>query len=450
MGSGQLEKLGRAGREAASVIDVVGSLVDGFDPELMGPRDAMDLVAVFSRIEHLASAGVALAARRVAGTDLWRRDGHRSAAHWLARETGMGVGDAVRLLETAEAVEKAPDTRDALKTGTVSTRQAKAIGRAETADPDAGKRLLAAAPTRSAKELEDEAARVVRAASSESAGERAERVRRGRFFRTWTDDDGGHGAFCLPPAEFTRFMASVESNKQKVFERARQAGLREHDDAYAADALVALADRPAGAAEGEPDDDWSFAKVIVRVDAAALDRGEVAPGEVCEIAGQGPIAVADARMMIGHDAFVAAISTHGTEIHKVVHLGRKATALQRTALEWSSAGECSIEGCTSPARLEIDHVADWATTKVTQLGDLSGPCGHHHDLKSHHHYRFGPLLASGKRRLIAPDETGTDPPASAGSDPPAVEPSPSNDAPTARARTRDDTAPGQGDLFDTG
>src|SRR6478736_7088317 len=161
MGSGQLEKLGRAGREAASVIDVVGSLVDGFDPELMGPRDAMDLVAVFSRIEHLASAGVALAARRVAGTDLWRRrGGHRSAAHWLAHVTGMGVGDAVRLLETAEAVEHAPDTRDALKAGAVSTRQAKAIGRAETADPHAGKRLLAEATTKSAKELEDELARV--------------------------------------------------------------------------------------------------------------------------------------------------------------------------------------------------------------------------------------------------------------------------------------------------
>ena len=121
---------------------------------------------------------------------------------------------------------------------------------------------------------------------------------------------------------------------------------------------------------------------------------------------------------------MAAISTNGTEIHKVVHLGRKPTALQRTALEWLSAGECSIEGCTSPARLEIDHVADWADTKVTRLGDLTKPCGHHHDLKTHHHYRFGPLLPSGKRQLIPPDETGADPPPTSGSDPPPVEPSP--------------------------
>ena len=450
--------MGKAGRDATTAVDVVAALVDGFDPDLMGPRDAMDLVEVFARIEHLASAGVALAARRVAGTDLWRRrGGHRSAAHWLAHVTGMGVGDAMKLLETAEAVENAPDTREALKQGTVSVRQAKAIGRAETVDPHAGKRLLAAAPTQSARELEDESARVVRAASTESETERAERVRRGRCFRTWTDDDGGHGAFCLPPAEFTRFMASVESRKRSVFEAARKAGLREHDDAYAADALAALADRPdagAGPAGGDtgddPSDDWSFARVIVRVDASALDRGEVAPGEVCEVAGRGPLPVVDARRMICHDAFVAAISTKGTEIHEVVHLGRKATALQRTALEWMSAGECSIEGCTSPARLEIDHVADWAATKVTQLPELATPCGHHHDLKTLHHYRFGPRLASGKRRLIPPDGAVEHPPPGGGSGPPATEPSPITDAPTARARTWDEPTPNQGDLFDTG
>ena len=174
--------------------------------------------------------------------------------------------------------------------------------------------------------------------------------------------------------------------------------------------------------------------MIVRVDAAALDRGELAPGEVCEIAGQGPIPVAEVRRMIGHRAFVAAISTNGTDIHKVVHLGRKATALQRTALEWLSAGECSIEGCTSPGRLEIDHVADWAATKVTQLGDLTRPCSHHHDLKTTT-TTASALLASGNVGRPTDDR---------------VEPSPITDAPTARARTRAEPTPDQGDLFDTG
>ena len=129
---------------------------------------------------------------------------------------------------------------------------------------------------------------------------------------------------------------------------------------------------------------------------------------MCEIAGQGPIPVADVWRMIDGDAFVATVTTNGTEIDKVVHLGRKPTVLQKTALEWFSAGECSTEGCTNPARIEIDHVADWADTKITRLPDLASPCGHYHDLKTHRGYTFGPRLPSGKRRLIPPD--GADPP----------------------------------------
>ena len=176
-------------------------------------------------------------------------------------------------------------------------------------------------------------------------------------------------------------MALIDAQRDKIFHDARTAGVREPSEAYAADALAALADLPhrskgAAGAEtgnetGEAVEDWSFMKLIVRVDLTALDRGAVSPGEVCEIAGQGPIPVADAWRMIDGDAFVAAVTTNGTEIDKVIHLGRKPTVLQKTALEWFSAGECSIDGCTSPARIEIDHVADWADTKITRLPDLA-------------------------------------------------------------------------------
>jgi hypothetical protein len=372
-------------------------MVERFDPDLTGARDALDLVSEFSRLEHLASAGVALAARRVARTDLWKRGGHRSAAHWLSHVTGMGVGDAVRLLQTAETVEAAPDTREALRAGVVSVRQAKAIGAAEAVDPGAGRRLLADAPNRSTRETEDAAARIVAAGSSETDAEKAERLRKKRSLRTGTDADGmGYGHWLLEPVSHARLMALIDANKDTVFHDARAAGLRENSEAYAADALAALADRPARSnakakrtatvpggsgdaaradeANGVGDlEDWSFTKMVVRVDLAALDRGELAPGEVCEVAGRGPIPVADAWRMIDGDAFVAAVATKGSEIEKVVHLGRKPTVLQRTALEWFSAGECSIEGCTSPARIEIDHVADWADTEITTLSELASP-----------------------------------------------------------------------------
>ncbi len=412
----------------------------------------MELVAEFSRLEHLASAGVALAARRVAQTDLWKRGGHRSAAHWLDHVTGMGVGDAVRLLQAAETVEAAPDTLVALKAGRVSTREAKAIGAAEAADPGAGQRLLAAIDTRSTKETETDAARIVASATSETPEAKAERHRRTRRIFHGVNADGmGFGGWLAPIAEHTRFVALLEAEQQQVFNEARARGDREPMVAYAADAFFRITDRAArktptvdGAGtvttSGEAVEDWSFTKVIVRVDLAALDRGAVAPGEVCEIAGQGPIPVADVWRMIDGDAFVAAVSTNGTEIDKVIHLGRKPTALQKTALEWFSAGECSIEGCTNPARIEIDHVADWADTKITRLPDLASPCGHHHDLKTHHGYTFGPRLPNGKRRLIPPDR------ASPGStDPPDLTLLHGDAAtgPPAEATT-------QGDLFDTG
>jgi len=485
----QRDRYGKRGREVASVVDSVASLVEGFDPALTGARDAVELVAEFSRLEHLASAGVALAARRVAQTDLWRRGGHRSAAHWLDHVTGMGVGDAVRLLQTAEVVETAPETFEALRSGVVSAREAKAIGAAEAADPGAGRRLLDSAPGRSTKETENDAARVVAAAAKESEAERAERHRAARRVSHGVDPDGmGWGNWRLPIAEHTRIVAQLEGERSRVFDEARAADEREPVGAYAADAFCRIFDRAARHADaarggapaassaprpsdaqsvgvadepitgaghdsapgqaGEVVEDWSFVKTIVRVDLTALDRGAVAPGEVCEIAGQGPIPVADVWRMIDGDAFIAAVTTKGTEIDEVIHLGRQPTVLQKTALEWFSAGECSIEGCTNPARIEIDHVDDWAHTNVTRLPDLASPCGHHHDLKTHHGYTYGPRLPTGKRRLIPPGQsTGT-----GGEDRPVATGPPELTVHHGEGPPPSDGSAGtaQGGLFDTG
>ena len=127
--------------------------------------------------------------------------------------------------------------------------------------------------------------------------------------------------------------------------------------------------------------------------------------------------------------------------------------LQKTALEWFSAGECSIDGCTSPARLEIDHVADWADTQITTLAHLASPCGHHHDLKTHHGYTFGPGSRPGNGGSSHPTRAhpgGTDPPAGAGQlddDRPAELMLLHGDGPDRPPPSPDTT---QGDLFDTG
>jgi hypothetical protein len=217
-------------------------------------------------------------------------------------------------------------------------------------------------------------------------------------------------------------MAAIDSRRDQIFHDARIEGLREPVEAYAADALVALAadatDTNERRGPGSPDDSSvpggrrssHDVKVIVRIDHSALVRSEVNTGEVCEIAGIGPVDIAVVRDWVQGDAFKAAIVTDGVDIRSVVHLGRRPIELQRTALEWHNAGGCTITGCTSTARTEIDHVADWATTEHTILDDLARVCGHHHDLKTHHGFRYGPPGPDSKRDLIPPDGPPSTPP----------------------------------------
>jgi hypothetical protein len=416
--TGEPRPVGVGVRPLASLAAEVCSVVAGFDPEVVMARDAMDMVTVFSDLEHAASAGLALAARRVARTSLWQGRGHRTCAHWLAATTGLTVGDAMRLLETAEVAEQAPATMDALRNGDLSIRKANAAGKAEAVDPDAGAELVERAKSDgvSVREIQEDSARIVHASSGETEQDRAARIRRNRSLRIGSNGDGSSWAHVVgPTSDIARLEAALKPILDDIFIDARQDGRREPVDAYAFDALMALTERPrresragadadtTGPADSAPDD-WRFAKAIVRADLAALDRGHVECGEVCEIAGHGPIAVADAWKIIDGGAFVAGILTNGTQIDKVIHLGRHPTVLQRTVLGWETAGTCAVEGCTNNVRIEIDHVDPWADTHITDIEQLAGLCVHCHRRKTHHGYTLGPRLPTGKRHLHPPGE----------------------------------------------
>jgi hypothetical protein len=416
----------------------VQAVVAGFDPARVTARECVDLVGVFRDVEHAASAGLALAARRVAQTSLWADHGHRTAAHWLAATTGVSVGEAMRLLETAEVAEQAPATMEALRNGDLSIPKARAVGKAEAADPDAGAELVerAASEGVTVREIETDAARIVHAVSGEAEASRAQRIRRNRSLRVGSNGDGSswfHGIG--PTTDIARLEAAIRPILNDVFQDAREQGRREPVDAYTFDALMALTDRGAtggrhpgitggageehdavGGAAGSGDgrrstrdagsgDGHGHAKVIVRADLAALDRGHVKPGELCEIAGHGPVPVADVWDMIDGGAFIAGILTRGTDIVALRHLGRRPTVLQRTVLEWETAGTCAVEGCTNSTRIEIDHVDPWARTHTTDIDHLAGLCVHCHRRKTHEGFTLGPRLPTGKRRLHPPGHT---------------------------------------------
>ena len=120
---------------------------------------------------------------------------------------------------------------------------------------------------------------------------------------------------------------------------------------------------------------------------------------MCEIAGVGPIPVATAREL-ARDAFLTAVVTDGVDIRTVAHLGRAATAHQRTALE-ARGMHCAVPGCGTTNGLEIDHVDGWAITRRTHIDQLDWLCHHHHDQKTHRSYHLGG--PPGRRTWHPPD-----------------------------------------------
>jgi len=138
---------------------------------------------------------------------------------------------------------------------------------------------------------------------------------------------------------------------------------------------------------------------LLRVDLAALRRGAVAGGELCEISGVGPVPVSVAQELLG-EAVLKLVITRGVDVCNVTHLGRGPTAAQRVALAWASPG-CTVEGCWR-TRIEYDHREPWSRTRRTRLNELDPLCEFHHDLKTRHSWALVP--GHGKRAMVPPGD----------------------------------------------
>lgn len=355
----------------------LSGLVGELDLDRLLPSSLADVVALGERIERIGHGLKTRAAAKVAATSAWRRDGDRSPEEWLARQTGTSKADAGRLIDTGRKLERLPAIAEALTRGDLSPGQAEAIAGAAAADPSAEQRLLERAKDRSLRELQEECRRT-RANADVNPEATARRVHAKRTYRMWTDADGATGHLHLtgPLASIARMDNAIRHRTERHFRAARAAGRREPADAYAYDAAEELvtsnghAEVPAGA----------DAKIIVRIDHSALLRGCTVGGETCEIAGVGPIPVGTVREWMA-DAFVAAVLTKGEDVHRVVHLGRRFTAAQRTALQWHDP-VCARKGCGNRLGLEYDHFEDWATTRTTRVPAAKRFCRGCHRLKS--------------------------------------------------------------------
>jgi len=351
-------------------------LLTGLDLADVLPTTAKDLVALGEQIERAGHALKVTAAARVAASDAWRAPGVRSPEDWFAQATGTSKGQAKRRLATGRRLNQHPTTAQAAKAGKLSAEQTEAVADAVAAAPGAEDDLLEAAGTESLGGLKQRCAQAKAQADPDPEGT-AKRIHAQRACRTSTDAEGvGHLHLSGPSSVIARMANAINHRADKLFRTARREGRREPSEAYGFDAAEQLLTGGEGAEVPRGAD----AKIIVRIDHSALTRGHAAPGEICEIAGVGPIPVATVQEWMG-DAFVAAILTQGTEVTKVVHLGRRFTAHQRTALQWQDP-VCARRGCHNRLGLEYDHFDEWATTKQTSTTSAKRFCQACHRLKS--------------------------------------------------------------------
>ena len=379
-----------------SLVDQLRTVVRELHPRGLSRDEAAELIQVFAEGERLCAAGRTIAARVVERSGAWRADGHRSAAHWVADRTGMAVGQAVGVLETARRLEDLPATRQAFQSGELTETRVKEVASAAAVDRASEKDLLDAARTETVTSLREKCQQV-RAQAAIDEKEAYVRIHRRRYFRHWTDTEGAvRGDFRLTPDDGAALIATIRRRQDRLAAEARKAGRKESSEAHAADALVSLAKDSGGGPAGPR------AMVHVRVDHAALVRGHKDIGEMCEIPGIGPIPVLAARRMAS-DAILKVLVTNGCDVMAVAHAGRTIPARLRTAVE-ARDQTCAVPGCDVRDRLEIDHVIPVTEGGPTTLENLDRLCSWHHYLKTFHGYGLeGP---QGNRRWRGPDPPG--------------------------------------------
>ncbi|MHB1583365.1 MAG: HNH endonuclease signature motif containing protein, partial [Acidimicrobiales bacterium] len=375
-------------------------------PDQVSGTDAKAMVEALARLEKAAGGARALYAATVAATGAYEEQGDANPARWLAKVTGEPVGRARGTLEAAQTLAGTPLLKDALLAGEVSLEQAKVAAAVASGDPALEASLVETAKGASFAELVGAAQRAARAKSSEEdARTREERLRARRYCRTYSPPEGGLRLEALLPADDgARVLAVLDRLTKEVFAEARRGGEPEPTARYRADALVRAVTGGGGKVRTE---------AVLRADVAALRRGEVAEGEVCELAGVGAVSVSLARELLG-DAVFYALLHDGTDVRAVSGAGRGRRVAQEIALKERDP-VCVVPGCPVASPLEVDHWrTDFARGGRTELDNLCRLCVEHHAMKTHRGWRLtgGPGAWGwvGPGQPVGEDKRPPDPP----------------------------------------
>ena len=366
------------------VLAAVRSLVAGFEVDGLAADEAAQVVEDCAEAERLLAALRVMAAATLEDKALWRREGFRSVAAWMASKTGTAVGPAIASMEMAGLLAELPVVAEAFRVGRLSEAQAREIAAVASEVADVEEQLVEAAGKLTLRSLQEECRRV-EAAAAVDEDDRYRRVHRARKIRAWVDRHNvGRLSASMTPDELARVMNEIDRRCGEIAEGAIRGRWFESWEAHRVDALVemSLSDSEAPARPAST--------VHVVVDYEALMRGHTVAGERCEIPGIAPIPVTLARQM-SEDCILKVLLTNGVDVMTVAHGGYAIPAHLRTALDVRDP-KCIVPGCDGRRRLEKDHRNGFGRTWVTKLEDLAHLCPFHHYLKTFcgYTYRGGP------------------------------------------------------------
>ena len=350
---------------------------------------AARLVSSGERVRRLGDAIRTIGVGQVERTNGWKGQGAKSISEWLATETDCAHYEAQSVVVLAGQLQHLPVTQAALRSGELSGTQAVEVARGAIVAPNTETQLLNLAKHATVRDLRDASSRVVAAATDES--ERHRQVHKSRFLKSWTDLDGSFNLKArMTVANGALVMAALKPIQDAIFKVARKSGVHERPEAYAADALLVLCEKASssetGAGSSRTKTTRSNAVMHIRVDIDALKRGHTEHGEICEIAGVGPVPVASATEYLG-EAFLKLLVIDGTDIKTVAHMGRHIPAPLRIAVEERDR-VCQVPTCDMTLGLEIDHIVPFAEGGPASLENLVRLCKRHHLQKTHDGYRL--------------------------------------------------------------
>jgi len=317
---------------------------------------------------------------------LYERDGHLSAASWLAGRFKVAWGLARQLVRAARALEEMPQTREAVETGELSMSGARVLVAARDADPEEFGRpeaqLVEAARIHSTSDLQRVAAYWRQAVEREHASEGEEALREQRrlhasvTFLGMVRVDG-----TLDPETGETLLTALRAVLDAE-SRSGRAGDNRTPAQRRADALgevcrqwLDLGDRPTVAGE-KP-------HVTVTVDTDSLRDGAGGTSEADHI---GPIE-ADTARRLACDASIRRVVMAGTS--EPLDVGRRtpivSPAMRRAVIVRDR--HCRFPGCDRPHTwCDAHHVVHWAEGGPTAVPDLLLLCRRHHRMV---HWRGG-------------------------------------------------------------